>query len=50
MKGEKDYWIEVDFVKPTEVYQVILKRRADADNENKPARVNSYIKVQYKDA
>lgn len=46
----EDYWIEVDFDKPLDVYGVILKRRADT---NKAAayklQTNSHIYVQYKD-
>jgi hypothetical protein len=49
-KNEKDYWIELDFTKPSEVYQVILKRRADAISSKDPNMrgfFNTHVKVQY---
>jgi hypothetical protein len=50
MNDEKNFWIEADFVSPAEVYQVILKRRNDADNSTVlQRRVNTHIKVQYQD-
>ena len=45
----KDYWIETDFTKPAEVYQLILKRRADMTPEKNPL-TNTHVKVQYQDA
>jgi len=47
MDAMQDFWITTNFVKPAEVYQVILKRRPDVAKYNQ--RVNTHIKVQYQD-
>lgn len=47
MNAGEDFWITATFVKPAEVYQVILKRRPDVAKYNR--RVNTHIKVQYQD-
>ena len=48
--ASKDFWIETDFDKAHDVYQVILKRRADTmSSAVLKYRTNHHIKVQYKD-
>ena len=56
-KDNKHFWIETEFDKPLDVYQVILKRRADTFDVKLPnatqtmlqRRVNRHIYIQYKD-
>jgi hypothetical protein len=49
MNGKEDYWMEEKFANPSEVYQVILKRRPDSMRMKGQNRINTQIKVQYKD-
>ena len=52
-KDNKQFWIETDFDKPLDVYQVILKRRADTFDVKLPnatqtmlqRRVNRHIYI-----
>jgi hypothetical protein len=51
-KDHKDFWIQVDLKKPSEVSQVILKRRADTDKPGlekfaMSERIVDMIKVEY---
>ena len=54
-KNKKDFWIETKFAQSSEVYQVILKRRADNDREpnhtnlKMGGRIIDSIKVEYFD-
>lgn len=54
-KNKKDFWIETKFAQSSEVYQVILKRRADNDREpnhtnlKMGGRLIDSIKVEYFD-